>query len=188
MQVLKLTYIVPAAIAVVASAILIAPRSAMAIPVAPAPALDTAVTDVQYRARGGARAVRPAGRPVARPGVRPGRPVGIAPGYRPGRPVAVAPGYRPGVRPGYPGYRPGVRPVYPGYRPGYRPVVRPGYYGNWYRPYRWSPGGAIAAGAAIGFIGAAAAASYYGRPPEPGLCWYFTDPSRTRGFWDVCPY
>ena len=32
------------------------------------------------------------------------------------------------------------------YRPGavYRPVgvYRPGYYGNWYRPYRWRPGGA----------------------------------------------
>ena len=188
MQLLKLRYIVPAALAVVASGMFVAPRSAMAIPVSPVPALDTAVTDVQYRARGGggARAYRPAGRPIARPGVRPVRP-GM--GVRPGRPIAVAPGYRPG-RPVAvaPGYRPGVRPVYPGYRPGYRPVVRPGYYGNWYRPYRWSPGGAIAAGAAIGFIGAAAAASYYGRPPEPGLCWYFTDPSRTRGFWDVCPY
>ena len=53
MQLLKLRYIVPAALAVVASGMFVAPRSAMAIPVSPVPALDTAVTDVQYRARGG---------------------------------------------------------------------------------------------------------------------------------------
>ncbi|MBX9760936.1 MAG: hypothetical protein K2Y29_19320 [Beijerinckiaceae bacterium] len=68
-------------------------------------------------------------------------------------------------------------------------MYRPGYYGNWYRPYRWGPGGAIAAGAAIGFLGAAAAASYYSAPPPaPGLCWYYTNRARTAGFWDVCPY
>src|SRR5947208_9272160 len=39
-------------------------------------------------------------------------------------------------------------------------VVRPG--GGWARPgwYRWGPGGAIAAGAAVGFIAAAGAAAY----------------------------
>jgi hypothetical protein len=21
----------------------------------------------------------------------------------------------------------------------------------------------------------------------PGYCWYYTDPSRTQGFWDACP-
>ncbi len=26
-----------------------------------------------------------------------------------------------------------------------------------------------------------------GAPPAPGYCWYYTDPSRTQGFWDVCP-
>jgi hypothetical protein len=76
-----------------------------------------------------------------------------------------------------------VRP--PGYRPGVRPGVRPG---GWVRPaYRWGPGGAIAAGAAIGFVAAATAASWAGAPPAPGYCWYYTDPSRTQGFWDVCP-
>src|SRR3978361_2430521 len=46
-----------------------------------------------------------------------------------------------------------VRP--PGYRPGVRPGVRPG---GWVRPaYRWGPGGAIAAGAAIGFVAAGTA-------------------------------
>jgi hypothetical protein len=76
-----------------------------------------------------------------------------------------------------------VRP--PGYRPGVRPGVRPG---GWVRPaYRWGPGGAIAAGTAIGFVAAATAAAWAGAPPAPGYCWYYTDPSRTRGFWDVCP-
>ena len=76
-----------------------------------------------------------------------------------------------------------VRP--PGMRPGVRPGVRPG---GWVRPaYRWGPGGAIAAGAAIGFVAAATAVAWAGAPPAPGYCWYYTDPSRTQGFWDVCP-
>jgi hypothetical protein len=71
-------------------------------------------------------------------------------------------------------------------------VVRPGYRGGgvrWVRPahYYWRPGGAIAAGAAIGFVAAATAAAWAGAPPAPGYCWYYTDPSRTQGFWDVCP-
>jgi hypothetical protein len=90
------------------------------------------------------------------------------------------PGYRPGV---HPGYRPGVHPGY-GYRPGY-PGVR---YGGWARPgwYRWGPGGAIAAGAALGVLSAGAVAAW-AAPPQPGLCWYYTDPSQRAGFWDVCP-
>jgi hypothetical protein len=65
-------------------------------------------------------------------------------------------------------------------------VVRPG---RWVRParYTWRPGGAIAASAAIGFVAAATAAAWAGAPPAPGYCWYYTDPSRTQGFWDVCP-
>jgi len=60
--------------------------------------------------------------------------------------------------------------------------------GGWARPgnYYWRPGGAIAAGAAIGFVTAAAAASWAGAAPGPNMCWYYTDPSRTNGFWDVC--
>ena len=27
----------------------------------------------------------------------------------------------------------------------------------------------------------------YGPPPEPGMCWYYTNLSHTRGFWDYCP-
>lgn len=26
-----------------------------------------------------------------------------------------------------------------------------------------------------------------GAVPAPGYCWYYTDPGRTQGFWDVCP-
>jgi hypothetical protein len=89
---------------------------------------------------------------------------------------------RPGVRPVHPIARPGVRPVHPIARPG-RPWVRPPH-------YTWRPGGAIAAGAALGFVTAATIgtyAVYAGAPPAPGYCWYYTDPTRTKGFWDVCP-
>jgi hypothetical protein len=68
-------------------------------------------------------------------------------------------------------------------------VVAPGARtGRWVRPanYYWRPGGAIAAGAAIGVVTAATAAAWAGAPPAPGSCWYYTDPSRTQGFWDVC--
>lgn len=61
--------------------------------------------------------------------------------------------------------------------------------GRWARPgwYRWPVGGAIAAGAAVGFVTAASAAAWAGAAPAPGMCWYYTDPSRTQGFWDYCP-
>lgn len=73
-------------------------------------------------------------------------------------------------------------------RPGYRPIpARPG----WVRPasYWWHPGLAIASGAAIGFATAAAATAYANsQPPAPGYCWFYTNPQRTQGFWDVCPH
>jgi hypothetical protein len=51
-------------------------------------------------------------------------------------------------------------------------VVRPGVVrpGGWVRParYTWRPGGAIAAGAAIGFVAAGTAAAWAGAPPAPG--------------------
>jgi hypothetical protein len=79
------------------------------------------------------------------------------------------------VRPGGPVVRGGAVAVRPGAR-----WARPGW-------YRWGPGGAIAAGAAIGFVAAGAAVAYAGAAPAPGMCWYYTDPSRTQGFWDYCP-
>ncbi|MBZ6074721.1 hypothetical protein [Microvirga puerhi] len=74
--------------------------------------------------------------------------------------------------------------------PGYRPArpIPPG--AAWVRPpnYWWRPGAAVAAGAALGFITASAAANYVAPPaPGPGYCWYYTDQQRTQGFWDVCP-
>jgi hypothetical protein len=78
------------------------------------------------------------------------------------------------------------------YRGGYHggAVYRGGgyRYGGWARPswYRWGPGGAIAAGAAIGVLATGAAIAYAGQPPAPGLCWYYTDPSYRQGFWDAC--
>jgi hypothetical protein len=71
-------------------------------------------------------------------------------------------------------------------------VVRPGYRGGgvrWARPggYWWRPGGAIAAGAAIGFVAAATAVAWAGAAPAPNMCWYYTDQSRRQGFWDACP-
>jgi hypothetical protein len=85
---------------------------------------------------------------------------------------------------GHPPYRGGV------YRGGayHGGVYRYGGYGSWARPgwYRWGPGGAIAAGAAIGVLAAGAAVAYAGQPPAPGLCWYYTDPSYRSGFWDAC--
>jgi hypothetical protein len=67
-----------------------------------------------------------------------------------------------------------------------RTVVRGG---GWARPgnYWWRPGGAVAAGAAIGFVAAATAVAWAGAAPGPNMCWYYTDPSRTAGFWDACP-
>ena len=96
------------------------------------------------------------------------------------------PGRPPGAqRP--PGRPPGANR--PPHRPPavHRPPSRP--HGNWSRPrrYSWRPGGAIAAGAALGFISAATAGAWAGVPPAPGLCWYYTDWTQTRGFWDVCP-
>ena len=58
----------------------------------------------------------------------------------------------------------------------------------WARPpaYYWPVGGAVAAGAAIGYV-VAKTAVWAGKPPAPGMCWYYTDPSRRQGFWDYCP-
>lgn len=78
-------------------------------------------------------------------------------------------------------------------RPHHRPPrhhVRPHHRSNIVvvHPRRhWNRGGAVAAGAAIGFIAGAAAASWAGPPPRAGYCWFYTTPARTHGFWDWCP-
>jgi hypothetical protein len=96
-------------------------------------------------------------------------------------------GPRGGVYRGGTVYRGGAVHGYPGYRGGYA-GYHGGAWGAWARPgwYAWPVGGAIAAGAAIGMVSAATAASWAGAAPGPGLCWYYTDPSRRQGFWDAC--
>ena len=66
-------------------------------------------------------------------------------------------------------------------------LVRSARSSGWVRPaYGWAPGRAVAAGAAIGRLTAATAAKW-APPPAPGLCWYYTAPTRRQGFWDACP-
>jgi hypothetical protein len=123
----------------------------------PAPMLNDGMISKAYIAHRGATAVGPRGGVYHRGGTVHGYPGGA---YRGGA-------YRGGV------YHGGV------YRGGYGGWARPGW-------YRWGPGGAIAAGAAIGVLAAGAAVAYAGQPPAPGLCWYYTDPSYRAGFWDAC--
>jgi hypothetical protein len=76
-------------------------------------------------------------------------------------------------------YGPGPVVVRPGI---VRPVPRP-YYRRWVRrPYF----GTVIAGVALGTILTAAAIGAPPPPPAPNLCWYWADPSLTRGYWDYC--
>jgi hypothetical protein len=115
---------------------------------------------------------------------RPAHPV-----HRPAHPVH---------RPAHPVHRPAHpvhRPAQPIHRPVQRPVAAPPIarrtvvIGAGHRPVHpwWRPGGAIAAGAAIGFVAGATAAAWAGPPPGPTYCWFYTDETRTNGFWDICP-
>lgn len=133
------------------------------------------------------------GRP-GRPGI-PGTPG--SPGT-PGTPGRSGPGGYGGGPGGYGGqYRPGgndmpARPGgwgrwgkgWPGDR-NFGDIRR----GNWVRPpnYWWGPGAAVAAGAAAAWIEADAVASSVGPAPGPDMCWFYTDTTKTAGFWDVCP-
>jgi hypothetical protein len=127
----------------------------------PAPMLNDGMISKAYIAHRGVTAVGPRGGVYHRGGT-----VGGYGGYRGGA-------YRGGV------YRGGVYRGAGVYRGGYGGWARPGW-------YRWGPGGAIAAGAAVGVLAAGAAAAYAGAAPAPGLCWYYTDPSYRNGFWDAC--
>jgi hypothetical protein len=130
----------------------------------PSASFGDGVISKVYMAHRGATAVGPRGGVYHRGGT-----VG---GYRGGGVYHGGGVYRGGA------YRGGV----------YRGGVYHGGYGGWARPgwYRWGPGGAIAAGAALGVLATGAAVAYAGQPPAPGLCWYYTDPSYRQGFWDAC--
>jgi hypothetical protein len=89
-------------------------------------------------------------------------------------------GERSGV---YSGIRPGMQTgIRPGYQPGYAGTgAIPGGYG-------WGPDSAIASGVARGVLPASKTNPMVaGQQPAPGYCWFYTNRSRTRGFWDVCP-
>lgn len=58
-----------------------------------------------------------------------------------------------------------------------------GYVRNWSRkPYYGDFMAGVALGTIIGVVVAGSAPS----SPSSDLCWYWTDPSRTRGYWDYC--
>jgi hypothetical protein len=77
-----------------------------------------------------------------------------------------------------------------GYGPGPRFYGPRGYYGRpyWFsRPWGARPYyGTIIAGVALGTLITVAAVGYAPPRPRPDLCWYWTDPSATRGYWDYC--
>jgi hypothetical protein len=149
------------ALAIIAAVILIAEPSAQALPTGPAGrAIEPALTLAPTLVRAG------------------GHRRGAAAGGR-GRAVH---GRRGGAAAGGGVHRGGV----------YHGGARRGgvYHGGaaWVRPsYGWAPGAAVAAGAALGFVTAATAAAWASAPPQPGLCWYYTDASKRTGFWDACP-
>lgn len=60
-----------------------------------------------------------------------------------------------------------------------------GYVRNWkHRPYY----GQFFGGIVLGSILTAAIAGVPPPPPRPDLCWYWSDPYRSRGYWDYCYY
>lgn len=58
-----------------------------------------------------------------------------------------------------------VRPV---------PAVRPWYWGR------------VVAGVTIGTVIAVAAVNSVPKAPSPELCWFWSDSSKTRGYWNYC--
>jgi hypothetical protein len=86
-------------------------------------------------------------------------------------------------KPGGPGggFKPGPGgPGHMGVGPGHQHWGGGGGGGHWHNG-AWIP---FAVG--FGILGAAAAAAAYGAPPQPGMCWYYNDPTHTSGHWDYC--
>lgn len=51
------------------------------------------------------------------------------------------------------------------------------------RPWYW---GSVVAGVTIGTIITVAAVNSVPKAPSPELCWYWSDSSKTRGYWNYC--
>lgn len=71
-----------------------------------------------------------------------------------------------------------------------RTVVKRGPTVNIVRPVRpWVARphyGAIIGGVALGTIIVVATVNAAPAPPAPGLCWFWSDSSKNRGYWDYC--
>ncbi len=105
----------------------------------------------------------------------PGRPGPGWPGPGRGRP-----GFGPG--PGRPGFGPGPgRPGLDG-RPGFRIGGGRPFRGLVRRPYY----GTILGGIALGTVIGVAVAGTVPEAPAPNMCWFWSDPSYSQGYWDYC--
>jgi hypothetical protein len=86
-----------------------------------------------------------------------------------------------------PGYELAQTKRYKRLKPGCRAAYcKPGY--KWAKYRKWQRKkyfGRIIAGVAIGTI-IVTAANATPRRPSNDLCWYWTNSSRTRGYWDYC--
>lgn len=51
------------------------------------------------------------------------------------------------------------------------------------RPWYW---GRVVAGVTIGTIIVASAVAVAPKPPSPELCWYWSDSTKTKGYWNYC--
>lgn len=111
---------------------------------------------------------------VSRQNVRGSRPANVQRAHRGGRQHVSRSRGRPSHV-----YRGRGRPAAVRHRPSRVVVVHPRRH--------WNRGGAVAAGAAMGFIAGAAAVSLAGPAPRSGYCWFYTTRARTTGFWDWCP-
>ncbi|HEX3350263.1 MAG TPA: hypothetical protein VHS58_19410 [Acetobacteraceae bacterium] len=65
-------------------------------------------------------------------------------------------------------------------------AVRAPYYGGAVVVRPWTPYpyyGSVVAGVTLGALIAAATPP---PPPSPALCWYWSSPAKTQGYWDYC--